>query len=154
MARRDINNMNEQAKQVIEEVLDKGFIMNIAFHDFVGTWSCVVNYISDEDYNLYWISSPEVRHSKAIAENPQFAGTVTVSEEGEDNLGIQFSGIAEKIDTPPVEIVARYFTKRGKEAPGEGVDFLKGRSWYVLRPRHIDVISQKLWGFKKEKVNL
>lgn len=154
MAQREINNMNDEVKQVIEEVLDKGFLMNLAFHDSIGTWSCVVNYIADEDYNLYWISSTEVRHSKAIAENPKFAGTVTVSDQGEDNLGIQFSGTAEKIDSPPVEIAARYFTKRGKEAPGEGKDFLKGRSWYVVRPHHIDVISQKLWGFKKEKVEL
>ena len=128
--------------------------MNIAFQDYAGIWSCVLNYIPDEDYNLYWISSTEVRHSKAIAENPQFAGTVTVSDQGQDNLGIQFSGTAEKIDTPPVEIAARYFTKRGKEAPGEGVDFLKGRSWYVVRPSKIDVISQKLWGFEKKKIEL
>ena len=82
-------------KELIKEVLDNGYLMNLGTLDSRGVWVCDVIYIYDKDLNIYWMSDPEARHSKALIKN-KVAGTITVSWQGENNLGIQFERIANK----------------------------------------------------------
>ena len=146
--------MTTEIKQPIKEVLDKGYLMSIATIDDSGVWVCDVIFIHDNDLNIYWMSDPEVRHSQAIHKDSKVAGTITVSDAGEDNFGIQFEGIAEKIEGNKHDLALRHYAKRKKVAPKESDDVLGGDSWYILRPKKIELICEKLFGFDKKKIDL
>ena len=100
------------------------------------------------------MSDPDVRHSQAILTRSQVAGTVTVSGPGENNLGIQFSGVAKKIDGPRFDLALKHYVKRKKPAPKETDDVLGGDSWYELKPSKIELIHEKLFGFEKKALEL
>lgn len=141
-------------KKLIQEVLEKGYLMSLATVDSGGVWVSDVIYIFDENLNIYWMSDPEARHSQAIIKNPQVAGTITVSGQGEDNLGIQFEGIAKKIEGSRYDLDVKHFAKRKKPQPAEMEDVLQGGSWYMVKPQRIELICERLFGFEKQKLEL
>lgn len=128
--------------------------MSIATVDNGGVWVCDVIYIHDDDLNIYWMSDSDVRHSQAIIKNSRVAGSITVSGRGEDNLGIQFEGIAGKIDGDRYDLALKHYKKRSKPTPEETDDVLRGDSWYILKPKKIELICEKLFGFDKKKFDL
>lgn len=142
-------------KAKILEVLGRGYLMSLATQDEGGLWVADVIYIFDENFNIYWMSDPEVRHSKAVVTNGQAAGTITITNNGEKlELGIQFSGKAEKIDGPRHDLALKHFTKRGKPEPKENDDILEGDSWYMLKPSKIDLIDAEHYGWDKKSIDL
>lgn len=146
--------MESNIRELIKEVLDKGYLMSLATLDDGGAWVADVIYIFDEDLNIYWMSHPDTRHSKAIINNPKIAGAITANNPGEDNLGLQFEGIAEKIEGERYELTKKHYAKRKKLEPKEGDHLLKGDCWYVIRPSKIELIYEKLFGFNKQKLEL
>ena len=134
---------------VIREVLEKGYLMSLATVDDGGIWVSDVIYVHDDKFRIYWKSDPAVRHSKAILQDNHVAGTITANMAGEDNLGIQFEGVAQKIEGSRFDLAKKHYAKRRKSAPGETDDVLEGDSWYVLKPAKIDVICERLWGYEK-----
>lgn len=142
--------MTQDLRELIQEVLEQGYLMSLATADSSGVWVSDVIYIHDDDLNIYWMSDPEVRHSQAVDQNNKAAGTITVSGIGEDNLGIQFEGDIEKIDGPRHDLAVKHFVKRNKPVPEEDEDVLQGDSWYMLRPRKIQLTHERLFGFDKQ----
>ena len=139
--------------KLIKEVLEKGYLMSLATLDDGGLWVADVIYIFDDNLNIYWMSDPEVRHSKAVVNNSQVAGTITISNKGkESNLGIQFSGIAEKIEGVRFDLAKKHLAKRGHPEPKESDDVLQGDSWYMIKPKFMDIINEELWGYDKQKL--
>src|SRR3989338_4040412 len=142
-------------KSKILEVLSLGHLMSLATLDDGGPWVADVVYVYDEDFSIYWMSDPEVRHSKAILKNAQVAGTITISNKSkEPNLGIQFSGKAEKIDGPRYDLAIKHLTKRGYPEPKETDDILQGDSWYMLRATKFDLIDEENHGYDKKSLEL
>lgn len=141
-------------KTLIQEVLSKGYLMSLATSDNGGLWVCDMIYIHDDNLNIYWMSDPQARHSQAIHKNASVAGTITASSQGEDNLGIQFEGVAEKIEGKRHDLALKHYKKRNKPKPKETDDVLQGDSWYVIKPKSIDLICERLFGFKKQKLEL
>ncbi len=142
-------------RKLIREILEQGHLISLGTLDDGGVWVSDVLYIFDDDFNIYWMSGSEVRHSKAILKNPQVAGTITISNKSkEPNLCIQISGMAEKIEGERLDLATKYLLKKGHPEPKETDAVLKGRSWYVLKPEFIDVINEKLWGYNKKKLEL
>ncbi len=146
--------MAPDIRQLIQEVLEQGHYMSLATIDSGGVWVSDVIYIYDDDLNIYWMSDPEVRHSRAISSDNRVAGTITASGIGQDNLGIQFEGVAIKIDEPRYDLAVKHFTKRNKPAPTEDEDILQGDSWYMLQPKKIQLTHEKLFGFDKQTEDL
>ena len=146
--------MDVNITPLIKEVLDKGYLMSLATVDTHGVWVADVIDICDDDMNIYWMSDPSVRHSQAIHKNNNVAGTITVSVQGEDNLGIQFCGIAKKIIGTRYDLARTYFIKKKKPIPQEYDDVLQGDSWYILTPQTIELIHETLFGFDKQKLEL
>jgi uncharacterized protein YhbP (UPF0306 family) len=141
-------------KELIKEILTKGYLMSLGTHDDGGVWVSDVVYMFDDELRIYWISSPEVRHSRAIAEGAPVAGTITLSGPGEKNMGIQFSGTAIKIEGPRWDLAKVYYQKLNKPEPREDDNILRGRSWYQLIPHVIDLTYEPLYGFGKQKLEL
>lgn len=146
---------NMDVRACIQNILDTGHLMSLATTDEGGLWVADVIFIHDENLNLYWMSDPEVRHSRALLQNPHIAGTITVSNTSkEPNLGIQFVGTAEKIDGPRHDLAVKHLNKRGYPAPREDEDVLDGDSWYVVRLNTIDLIDEENLGYEKETLRI
>ena len=143
-----------EIKQLILEVLDKGYLLSLATVDDGGVWACDVIYVHDDELNIYWMSDPEVRHSRAIQSHPQAAGVVTVSGQGEDNLGVQIEGVVEKILGARFDLAQKHLAKRQKPPPTETLDVLHGDAWYCLKPKRIDLTCERLFGCEKRSYEL
>ena len=141
-------------RELIKEVLGKGYLMSLGTIDDGGVWVCDVIFIFDDQLNIFWMSDPNTRHSKAILLNKKVAGTITVNLPGEYNLGIQFEGRAEKIEGARFDLAKKHYAKRRKSEPKEVDDVLDGDSWYRLIPAKIELIHEKLFGFNKQKFQL
>lgn len=146
----------EDIKSLITTVLEKGYLMSLATVDEGGPWVSDVIYVHDEKWNLFWISETETRHSQAIEKNRRVAATVTVSNNpGEDNVGLQIEGVAEKIEGDSPELSRAHREKRKKPIPEEGSGILEeGESWYVLKPTNVELIYEPLFGFDKKTVKI
>ncbi len=146
-------NEQEELRTLIKETLRKGHLMSLATTDSGGLWVSDVIYVYDESFNLYWISDPNTRHSKAILSNSNVALTITVSNKSkESNEGLQIAGVAEKLEGRQYELAKKHWQKRGKEPPQEKEEYLEGESWYKITPTLVDVINESLWGFDKKSL--
>ena len=129
--------------------------MSLATQDDGGLWVSDLIFIHNDDLNIFWLSNPQCRHSKAILENPNVAGTVTVSNKtGEQNFGIQFEGLAEKIEGARYDLSVKHLFKRGYPVPEITDDVLGQNSWYVLKPSKIRLIDEALSGYMAQDVSL
>lgn len=145
--------MENSLKNRVLEILQQGHLMSLGVVDERGVWVADLIYIFDDQFNIYWMSDPEVRHSVAIAYNTRVAGTITVSNKhGEPNLGLQFSGYAQKIDGPRFDLAVKHLIKRGHEAPSETEDVLGGDSWYGLKLNKLFLIDEANFGFDRQTV--
>lgn len=133
------------------QVLGEGHLMSLATVDEGGVWVADVIFVFDDELNLYWMSDPSVRHSQALLTNSQVAGTITVSNKsGEPNLGIQFSGRAEKIEGARYDLAKKHLAKRNKPEPQETDDVLDGDSWYKLVVEKLELIDEANFGYDKQ----
>jgi uncharacterized protein YhbP (UPF0306 family) len=148
--------MNDIRKLIIDEVLAKGHLMSLATLDDGGVWVCHVVYVFDDDLSVYWLSKPDTRHSKALLLNPDVAGAITIGYRSkEDNIAVQFSGVAEKIEGDIFSMAVKHFLKRGYlglRQPGEILN--GGRSWYRVRPRFFELTHEPLFGFDKKRFDI
>lgn len=154
VAGRNIRNvMGNNIKKLIQEVLEEGYLMSLGTYDDGGVWVADVGYVHD-GWNIYWKSNPEARHSRAILRNPNVAGTITASNKGEKSFGVQFVGIAEKIEGSNYDLAKKYYAKKNKPEPKESDDVLRGNSWYVLKLVKIELLHGELFGYEKKILEL
>ena len=128
--------------------------MSLATTDENGPWVSDVIFVFDKDWNIYWLSQTNTRHSLAIANDARVAATITITGKSkEPNEGLQISGVAEKLSGAQIELAALHWTKRGHPPPEKEDDVLdEGEAWYTLRPQMIELIHEPLFGFKKQKI--
>ena len=140
-------------KDRVKEVLEKGHLMSLATTDDRGVWVSDVVYIFDDNLNIYWMSSLKTRHSKAIELNNKVAGTITVSNKNkEKNLGIQFNGVAQKIENLDFNITKQYLIKKGNPVPEAPTNILRpGAGWYMLKINSLYLIDEENFGFNRQE---
>lgn len=93
---------HEKAKQIVAENL----YMTISTASASGEpWVSPVFFAHDDQYNLYWVSNKEAKHSRNVAENPRIAIVIfdSTAPEGEGD-GVYFACSASAL-TDPEEIV-------------------------------------------------
>lgn len=145
----------DDIRSLIHQVLDQAYLMSLATVDESGPWVSDLVFVADDDLTIYWLSQPNTRHSQAILKNSQVAASITVSNnQGEDNIAIQLSGIAAKIDGNITPVALKHLAKRNKAATNPDDVFLPGQSWYCLKPTKIDLIYEPLYGYTKKTLNL
>ena len=144
-------------KKRIFEVLKQTHLMSLGVSDKNGPWIADVIFIYDNEFNLYWMSDPEARHSEAILENNKVAGSITNSTKSrETNFGIQFEGIAEKLEGIQFKLLVKHLAKRGYPKPelSQASKVLDGDLWYKLKPTMIGLIDEKNFGYDRQDLNL
>lgn len=96
-------------------------------------WLCTVHFVSDEDLNIYWLSTPARRHSQHVASDPKTAIAVAIKTD-KPVLGIQASGSTHAVNEK--EEVARVMTLYSLKHDGSGKDFydnfLNGTNEHLL----------------------
>jgi nitroimidazol reductase NimA-like FMN-containing flavoprotein (pyridoxamine 5'-phosphate oxidase superfamily) len=142
-------------RELVEEVLSDTLLLSLGTVDDGGVWVADVIVVHDEELRLYWLSRPDVRHSRAIEEHPQVAGTVTVCEESGRERAVQLAGVAEGIERFPSAVWERYWEKRGKERrTWEEYVEERAKRGYVLEPTKIELIHEERFGREKQVLDL
>jgi uncharacterized protein YhbP (UPF0306 family) len=81
-------------------------------------WSAPVYYITDINFNFYFISSPKTRHALAIKQNPNVAVTIADSHQKitDSKVGIQMQGVASVVSR--LESIQWFFKMFNAHLPG------------------------------------
>jgi uncharacterized protein YhbP (UPF0306 family) len=118
-----------------------------------GPWAAAVFY-ANVDFTLYFVSSPDVRHSRAIATRPRVA--VTVQEDYREwsaIKGLQIEGSAHVVFGP--EQAAASATYRAKY-PFVGIASTLAAAmarvtWYKIEPDRVFYLDNAIrFGFREE----
>lgn len=147
--------MSHDIRKLIEEVLERGYLMSLGTVDDGGVWVADVIYVHDENLNLYWLSLPDARHSRALGENNGVACTITSAWETGKERALQIEGVAERATGEMFELEKNLQTKRGMAPSAEAGEVLrKGHMWYVLKPTKIELIHNELFGYDKQTLEI
>ncbi|HLD04885.1 MAG TPA: pyridoxamine 5'-phosphate oxidase family protein [Candidatus Nanoarchaeia archaeon] len=142
----------EEIKNLIREVLEKGYVISLGTSDEGGVWVTDLVYVHDEQFNIYWFSYDTARHSVALLKTTNVAGTITLSASTNDkDIGLQIEGVAEKVHDKNKKTALAYNAKKGRTTPWL---LKKGQSWYRLKPKKIELIYEPLFGFEKKMLQL
>ncbi len=140
-------------RELIIEILERGFLMSLATVDESGPWVSDVIYVYDDDLIIYWLSDIGRRHSKAIGGNPKTAATITL--DADKNIGLQIEGKSKKIEGDVFGMAIKHRLKRKQPAPKKEGEILgPNESWYCLKPTKIEVIYGPLYGYDKRVLEL
>lgn len=81
--------------QLALEIIEKNQYMTLASDN----WASPVCYTFDKDYNFYWVSMLNSRHSQNIEKNPNISVAIFDSRQLVDTgIGLQIEGIAKKLE--------------------------------------------------------
>lgn len=135
-------------KKLIRKYLETGRMMQVATAVDNQPWCCTVYFVADEKFNLYWISTPDRRHSKEIENNTKVAAAIAIKHvPGKDVIGLQVEGDAELVkDTQEIKSTMRIYTDRYNRDEEWYKDFVAGKSGYKLyriKPRLIVLFDEE-----------
>ncbi len=145
---------------LVEEIFNKGYVMSLGTVDDSGVWVSDVVYVYTQDFNICWVSQVSTRHSLAIAKNNKVAATITLTQKGGYNEGLQIEGVAEKIDGGNLEMLKEHLAKRDRDVPHKSVYYENGKPvdaelcWYRLKSKKIELINEKYFGFEKKVITI
>lgn len=156
----------EDVLSLVRLVFDEGYVMSLGTTDDDGPWVADVIYVCDNEFNVYWLSDINARHSKAIGGNSRVAGTITISNKPEEKLvGVQIEGKAVEVKGDMLEIMTTHSFRRPNRVPKkeeEKIEYIASvykpnkskNSWYKLTPTSIDLISEPDFGMTKKRLKL
>lgn len=137
------------------KVLEDGYLMSLGTVDDGGVWVADLIYVHDDDFNLYWISFPQVRHSKAVGGNSRAACAVTAAHQTGKERALQMEGVIEEIQGPLFEYEKMLEAKRGLPVPQAAGEILdKGHVWYKFTPAKIELLHSEPFGYEKKPIPL
>lgn len=100
--------MSEQVTEIVRDIVKDNTYLTLATSDSGGPWCAPVQYVSDDDLNLYFVSLPESRHMTHVMTNPSVAVAIFDSQQPPfTSRGVQIEGTADaysKTDNPFVRI--------------------------------------------------
>lgn len=83
-------------KKLIKEYVQEAKLMQLATSVDNQPWVCSVWFATDEDLNIYWLSSITRRHSQELMKNNKVAGAIVLPQTPDDPpRGLQLEGLAE-----------------------------------------------------------
>lgn len=95
-------------------------------------WVATVYFMVDDDLQVYWLSWPERRHSREIAENTQVAATVVIKT-NRPAIGVQLEGAATVVtDASEVQRVMERYVAKYDEGQQFYDAFVAGTNKHVM----------------------
>lgn len=148
-----------QPKPVVH-YLQNHHVATLATYGNEGVWAAAVFYVND-GATIFFLSSPESRHSLDLAQNPRVA--VTIQEDYADWLeikGIQIEGVASEISGAEEEHARKLYGQKFPvvgmlaQAPAAIVKALAKVRWYKIVPQRLYFIDNSLGLGSREEVEL
>jgi uncharacterized protein YhbP (UPF0306 family) len=101
-------------KKHIQDYLKEAKLMQVVTSKDNQPWACTVYFAYDKQFNLYWISTPQRRHSQELKANNKVAGTIVLPHTPGDKVrGLQFEGVAEELnERSTAEPAMKYYADR------------------------------------------
>jgi uncharacterized protein YhbP (UPF0306 family) len=126
-------------RKLITDYLEQARLMQVATAKNNQPWASTVLFAFDENFNLYWISKPDTRHSQEIGENEKIAGTiVSPTALGENVRGLQFEGIAREATGEDMKKAIDVYAARVNmkdERKQKLLDKTDGHNAYIITPK-------------------
>lgn len=153
--------MNSSAlRQTVLEYLHDHNVMTLATHGPQGLWAAAVYYVND-GFTLYFLSSPESRHSRNLAADPVVSATIQEDDGDWRNIkGIQLEGEASRAGGVEQSIaMTRYGLKfpvvgNLAQAPAEIIDAFRRVVWFKVVPSRLFFIDNSLGFGHRDEVRL
>lgn len=132
--------MDKDIKKLVGKYLQIGRMMQVATVKNDQPWCCTVYFVPDEKLNLYWISTPDRRHSQEILKNKKIAAAISIKHiPDEDVVGLQVEGDAQLVeDSEEIKKAIRLYADRHNRGEKWYEDFLTGKNQhklYRIKPR-------------------
>lgn len=125
--------------ELVGQYLDDARLMQLATAVDDQPWVCSVWFAADDQFNIYWFSTPTRRHSLEIATNVKVAAAFALAHTpANPPRGLQLQGIASVVDDQVEEAHARAIYA-GRIFPDEKVDELlhhpqRAHLFYRIKP--------------------
>ncbi len=110
-------------------------------------------FVSDEALNLYWISDPDSRHSRNIADWSDVAATIYAQTwDWQQIKGVQIEGTATPVsDDDERQRALDLYCAKFPFVNEKFADLIAQSTFYVLRPRWLRWIdNERRFGYKQE----
>lgn len=123
-------------RNLAREYLDTMKLMQLATINNGQPWICSVYFVTDDNFNLYWMSARERQHSQEILSNPNVA--ITVVKDAERKQALQIVGQVYEVTDKELRTVHELYT--AKFGPNDyDLDEIKkylpqGRAYWVFKP--------------------
>jgi len=145
-----------EVKDAIQEVLESANLLSLATNDENGPWSCVLAFICDEEFNLYWMSIPDSKHQQMLLKDPKAAISITTAHKpGDENKIVQMLGKVEEYTGGIFDLEDKYKMKKNNllYAPRHAVQGFMEK-WYIFKPEFADVTYEPAWASEKRRLNI
>lgn len=91
----------KSVEEIVRDSLPTLNVLQLATSVDNQPWACNLHFYSDDDLNIYWLSTPDTRHSKEITQNSHVCAVLKVHEntlEEDYVIGISIEGTAEIVE--------------------------------------------------------
>ncbi len=126
-------------KKLIKDYLKEARMMMVATVNGDQPWNCTLMFVSDENLNLYWISTPDTRHSKEIHKHKKVAAAIPIKFTDLAVVGLQVEGDAKLVeDLGEIKQAIRLYTDKHNRGEDWYEDFIAGKNehkLYRIKPR-------------------
>jgi uncharacterized protein YhbP (UPF0306 family) len=136
-------------KHLLQDHLKTARVMQLATAVDNKPWACTVHFYSDDDLNIYWMSTPIRRHSQEIEKNPFVAAAIKIHEDTPSEqyiIGIAVEGKAALINESETKRIGELYVKKLGKPEALIEDILAGRNphkFYRLEPTSIVLFDTK-----------
>lgn len=136
-------------EELLKQYLPSVNIMQLATSVNDQPWTCTVHYYSDNNFNLFWLSTVDRRHSQEIKQNPRVSAAIVIHENTPTEkyiIGISVEGTAELVDEKNGEKALNGYAKKHHSSPGFIEDVRSGKNphkLYRLKPSNIVMFNNK-----------
>ena len=109
MTQTSVEGIQENAIKMLQD----HHTVTISTTDEKSVWSATVFYVSDENLNLFFLSSAKSRHIQHIQKNPHVAATIYKDQKDWEKIkGIQMSGMVIELErTERKQVIDMYLKK-------------------------------------------
>lgn len=136
-------------RKLIEDYLKEAKLMQLATCKGDKPWICSVWYVHDKNWNLYFISQKNRRHSLELKENHHVAGAIVsphTKGSGEKVRGLQFEGKARETKEDEADKANRLY--RTKYALAEHINLEElmdpkvTYGYYIIEPKNFVLFDE------------
>lgn len=147
----------DEVRQRAQAYLNDHRVMTLATSGSGGVWAAAVFYVN-EVFDLYFLSAPNTRHARDIAERPRVAATIQEDyRDWPDIKGIQMEGDAFQLGgRAQRQAMALYLVKYPFLATAGVVirGALARVSWYQLKPSRLYFIDNSQGFGHRDEIRL